>query len=721
MLTTGTDIVEGTGFADTINGTSATLQAADIIVGGEGPDTLNLTINSAGGAAATVSGVETVNVESTLLVGGVVYDATNTKSAAINLSVNRFGSDGVVEVTALGANTLTAGSGVSAVTATDATTTTITTGSATSLTFDDTAATNETFTVAATSALTSLAAATSQATDTVVVTGGATINVANSVFAAGSTLTAAGATIKSAGDVLGGSKLTAAVAEVDDTAANVANWTVDSIAVTGTAGATLTNVANGQNVTVLAAQAGGAVSLAGKAGAESVTVNTNVDLVDLTTTVFTTTNLVVGADVDVTGTLDALDSASISGSGNVTVDTLATLTFLDASGLTGDLTITNIGATSAVVGATGATTYTTITGTNTFQGQGGNDKVTTGILAANATFTSSFGAGNDSLTLDAGSNAASTVIADLGAGNDSVVFGLAPVGTYNLTGGDGTDAVVVVDGTDLTGVTGLTLTGFEAIQIAEAAGLNATAASILAEDVNGQAFNVSITNRVDDTLTLTVDALGSTSVDLSKLTFVAAQLTADAVEISIDGNDTAVTVVGSAANDTITSLGAAKSITTGGGSDVVTLVAGDSGAMDIVAIQDFTIAATGDFDSLDLDADATLVADVVGGDAKADFADVFGTAVNAVTYDITDGIISFTGTTADLALLDTVAEAISIAEIAATAVAGTADSIGIEFGGSTYIVETDAADAIANVVQLVGVVGVDALAGAQAANTVVLA
>lgn len=95
---------------DTFTGTSATIAAADIVNGGDGNDTLNVTL-TATNAQFTVSNVETINADWDAF-GTAGFDATNVTGATINLTSDKTGFLGSATVTAAGGNTVVAGSGI---------------------------------------------------------------------------------------------------------------------------------------------------------------------------------------------------------------------------------------------------------------------------------------------------------------------------------------------------------------------------------------------------------------------------------------------------------------------------------------------------------------------------------------------------------------------------------------------------------------------------------
>ena len=109
-LTTANDNLLGNIGSDTFTGVTANLAAADVINGGDGADTLNLTL-TATNAAFTVSNVETINADWNAF-GTAGFDATNVTGADINLTSSKVGFLGSATVTALGANNVTAGTGM---------------------------------------------------------------------------------------------------------------------------------------------------------------------------------------------------------------------------------------------------------------------------------------------------------------------------------------------------------------------------------------------------------------------------------------------------------------------------------------------------------------------------------------------------------------------------------------------------------------------------------
>ena len=674
-LTTAVNIIETAHAHDTFTATNTTMTTGDIISDSSSTDTDILTLTSAAApaAAATISGVEVINVVSTSLTAITAFDADNTTGAAINVSIDRFGNDGGVTIANLEGNSLVAGSEVDTLTVTDAGTTSIDAGSATSLTVDtDTLAAGQTVEITVNNNMTTgVLTADNAGADTFVINGAFTFDITGSTLVAGDTVTAADATIEDA-DFATAATLTAAAAIIDTTTINIAEWTVPSITIDVAGGMNVDNAQNDQVFTIGIAQT--AINeIDGEAGQTgTVTLDTAFNLNAVTTSVFTNTAINVSADVT-TGTITAVDTISVTGTGDVTIGDTATATTLDASGLTGDLTLSaNTGAIVDVLGGSGATTYTTITDQNTFIGQGGDDAVTLGVLAANDDrFPAQFAGGDDTLTISAASMENDPiVIADMGAGDDTVALDLdnGDSGTLTLTGGEGSDTLSLTDGADMAAAT-LTLTGFETISVTDAGG--AAVAEQTAVFVGSLLDGITLTASVDtsaealdandDTLAVTV-TVDEASTDLGSVT------AGTGVTFTINGNDnTAETIIGSSSNDTIdTGVVAAaleaNTITGGAGDDTFVFATGDSdgtaaGGL-FTTITDFqAAAAAGDNDTLSIDSsveDTTIADDgtaiAAGADIAAGTVNVSGAAAAAdglaaadVTAVVDDGVFTLMG------------------------------------------------------------------------------
>jgi len=180
-------------------------------------------------------------------------------------------------------------------------------------------------------------------------------------------------------------------------------------------------------------------------------------------------------------TPDSGGAVSINFSGNNSVTTgvitatSATSGSVNASGLTGSATFTNVGATVGITSIVGSANSDTIVGSataTTIDGGAGNDNITGG--AGNDNLTG--GTGNDTIDAAAGND-----IVSGGDGDDSITSG---AGNDTITGGAGNDTFVFAgsyatgdsidggDGTDVVSVTQASITAIAAYSFSAATTLN---------------------------------------------------------------------------------------------------------------------------------------------------------------------------------------------------------------------------------------------------------
>jgi fibronectin-binding autotransporter adhesin len=501
---------------------------------------------------------------------------------------------------------------------------------------------------------------------------------------------------------------------------------VDKIVMDSTT--TSATVASGQVIETSADLAALTVATTATTATEA-TLNLGHDITTLDVSDDKLVTTIVNNDVNQIGTLTATgEKVIVTGGSNITIGG-ADVKTLDASAATGDmaLTLVNTASESTISGTSGKNTVTIghVNDVLSFTGQGGVD------------------------TINVIDNAAGTIAGDLGAGNDVVDFkGTTYTGaTVALVGGAGTDTIKFVDGASVADVTTWVANGFEAVQVSGGTDLAVDALTLTMDSsqLTGQAYAMS-TKEAIDTLDLTV-TLDAASADLSGLTFDSGDT------VAINGSaTTSYTVTGTAAADTFTlgsnAAGETSTITTGAGKDVIVLATDDTAASNMLKVTDFDISASGDKLTTGV---VTIVGDkTVDVKAKADDAAFISTEAAAIFADATgnvnvvvkDGIMSLSGLSADVALADTLAEWITLAQYAAvnedSAVAAAADTVAFVFGGNTYVVETKAetiaeaggdanvADTsvtlggVANVVELTGVTSATAMAGAAAADTIFL-
>jgi hypothetical protein len=129
-LTPEKDTIIGTENDDTINGTSATLNATDIILDQytDDNDTLNLMLTTVN-ALANISGIENINVDWNAF-GTANYDAANTSGATITGTSSKLGFLGNFTVDNTGDNNVVAGAGMTGTLLVDLATDTTVTGTA---------------------------------------------------------------------------------------------------------------------------------------------------------------------------------------------------------------------------------------------------------------------------------------------------------------------------------------------------------------------------------------------------------------------------------------------------------------------------------------------------------------------------------------------------------------------------------------------------------------
>jgi hypothetical protein len=296
--------------------------------------------------------------------------------------------------------------------------------------------------------------------------------------------------------------------------------------------------------------------------------------IDLITTNTGNVDITIDGDLEITN-FASDDELTLSGTGDVTLRDSDELSVVYAAGLTGELTI---GATSSdtdllVAAGSGALDLT----------------LGDGVLVAITADTEVTGSIDDD-AVDASIVTIGTVSFDGLAGDDTLTVQGITTGTIAFDGGDGTDTLSLGAATLIIGET-VTLTDVEAIDLAGSA-------TVSADLLDGEAFEVTGAGIATSTLTVVLDA-GSDTADLS----------------SIDTSDSATTgvvfrVIGGTGDDTITSTGSADIISGGAGAD--TLI--DGGGVAIVSYTDAVLhgvaAAALSGMAINLSATAITAADI---------------------------------------------------------------------------------------------------------------
>jgi hypothetical protein len=740
-LTTGADPVVGTANNDVITGAVGTLGATDLISDASTTDndTLNVTLETADfGAQATISNIENINVSIDEFTGtnsGTV-DATNISGATITLASSKLGFDGLASVLIAGDNNVTAGTNVTDLTVTDIEAGVINAGSATTVTLDTLGAT-DVLNVIANGDLTLANAGTADAVKLTVtaaaeidVQGAADLTVEGAVDV--TLLDADNLTTQTITNNLTAGTLTAVIAGNAD----ASSWTVDNVQVATNAltltgsGAIVTEVTDAAVVTYTV--------VGGDAAVDTATISTATDMTTLTAK---TGLLSAAINVTAAATIGTLDTAAIDTTldiaADVTVSTLTSTGDVTVTG-TGDLTVTNTTATS--IDASGLTGAVTMTNASTgaeleITGGSGNNE----LVVGDATTSITGGAGNDTVDATALATNTKSLSVALGGGDDIVIL-TNPKKTVALDFGTGTaDQLTLTDAADLTESTlAMTVTGLDIIEVQENGSTDVTA-TVNSSFLTGQSYAVSANDDGADggALNLTVETLAAdTTVDLSSLVLtnvdsIVIDASASTGAVAITGSSTADTITGSGNGDTIIAGAGADSITVGAGAttvsggtgaDTFTYAADDTSEANMSTISDFSIA---EFDVLTL-AQNVVVADLAIGDTvDISSADADSNlAANDVYAFVTDGILTLSeqsATNGGSAVIDTLAEWMDVATIALTDTATTADTLAFEFNSNTYVVSSDAGDTIENVIELTGVTGIVDLTTASGVNTLVIA
>jgi len=551
FTTVATDVLVGTAGNDTISGVASavgtTFQTGDLVTGGNGTDTLNITtsrdISAANANKATVTGVENVNI-STQTAAAFAVDAANFTGVE-NMTINRDDlSGGLIDgtgavtvnpVDAAKVAKITAGTQVNALTVTQATTAGITvdatgvtgnvavTGSATITANDSTATVSvaNLGTAAQDAKAVSIdAAAAATVTTGTLITGAVTVN-------------AAAATTVTVSNASGGATVNAATSHA--TNATVAVEKIDASGANITVGTGVT----GNTMTVQIGGSAGATDVATVAGAGAIALDVGhtvaaVDTVNLAATTaaatytitstnggFTTLAASGATAVNVSTTGDLVDAKTVTGVNEFTVNAAATAATLD---------LTNVSANTLILSADNANDAITVA-------SGANVKVTAATQTAGLNLIAA--TDGASLTLEAGDNTVTTAQSTttlnavlLNDTNDFATVAIVATGSrFTATSFDAADAAV-------------TITGDENVTL----GAAVAAGSIDASALTG-AFSMTM-NANSTTVT------GGTGVDTITLNG-AAVMTLDA------GNGANVI--------TVTTVSNGSTITTGNGADTINL------------------------------------------------------------------------------------------------------------------------------------------------------
>lgn len=424
-LTTATDTITGTAFDDTINSTVlGGFTEVDAINGGAGQDTLNVTTSGFIAGGPTVSNIETavlkaagyisLNTTSWGLTKLVLETNVGTLSQVQNILAS---STTVVESTALnlGSNSvqIQGGSNVTVV-ATGSTTGTIQIGSSTAPVGDVNVSNTSTgavrmgdITVKGGSTVTVTQAATNAVNTTaimgsVTVTGTVnttkvTINNASAATADGSTAGVVNTSSVYIYDVNQGS--------VSTTVGKITNASIKGVGTVVIYDNALSDLSITEASGQLAIQNSSALAIGDKVQTLNLTVNAANFVRVQDENIYTTLNVITTGKDSTFGNIadSALTTLNVSGSQTLTLTSTAGMTALNtakvsgSAGLTADLsgaTVTSIDAS----GTSGNMTVTLNANKASYIGGSGNDTVTIGVLTQAASI--DVGSGNDQLKLN---------------------------------------------------------------------------------------------------------------------------------------------------------------------------------------------------------------------------------------------------------------------------------------------------------------------------------
>lgn len=698
LTTSAADVVESGNGNDTITGTTETLQSGDIIIDASKTDndTFNLTLTAANATTPIVQNIENVNVKLDYFTGTTAdLVMTNYKDSTVTLGSDKLGFNGITGATNVGGNTVKAGTGINTITVTGVTTGTLDAGSAKTVNFTGIAgAANK---IVINGDITTGAGLTNTASTLT------TLDVkANSTVVYDTTVATNKTTITGDKDLL----LKMAATDVVSTASLVNNST-GAVNLQVTAGAALFDTTNFAVSKIIV----GDVATVAATVASGQLLETNKDMTSLTiaTTAPTATTATLNLGHDV-ATLDVKDDKLVTTINNTDANSIATLTATGEKVIVkgaGNLTVGNADVTTFdASAATGEMVFNfaAAANTSTVLGTTGKNTVKLGNVADVVSFTGQGGV--DTIDLNALA-LTGTIAGNLGAGNDIVKIATLGAGIVALDGGSGHDILKVAASANTTAANTWDVSNFEEIQLQKTADsvVDAVAVTMNGSQLTGKSYSFTTLESLD-TVALTVTANGATT-DLSKLTFGAGDT------VAITGRATADDIIiGTSTNDTITVAANKKTVTGGAGDDEFIFVAGNSVEGNMIKITDYQAkAAAFDNDTLnvintDLVANKTVDVSAVG----TIFADK-SQIVNAV---VKDGVMKLSGLSADVALANTLAEMIDIAEFVAYSTVTTPDNLAFEFGGNTYLLSTTNTDTTDLIVELTGLTGITAVGTAAA-------
>lgn len=558
--------------------------------------TTAVTVATVGNTTQDAKAVSVSAAKAATVTTGALFTGAITVNAAAATTVTVANASGGATVTAATAHATAATVAVEGIDSTGATITVGegTTTNAMTVQIGGTAATTDTATVKADGAVSLDVGHTVGAVDTVNLAGSTkavtyTVTSSNGGF---TTLAASGAfavDVSAAGDLLDGKTVTGVddltVSAADtggDNALDLSNVSATNINLAADNANDAITVANNAKVTVTAATQTTGLQLVSKAAGQALTLvagdntpttaqsTTTVNAVDLNgTNDFATVALIAEDSRFVATSFDAAGAAvTITGDQNVTLGTTVVANQINASALTGVLSLTATGV-ATVTSGSGADQLTLNNNTlMTVDAGNGANVITVTEVAAGSTIVT--GTGADTFNI---ADATGAYVIQGGAGSDT--YNLQADADVVIADSEGTgDKLVISSGiTDLTNNDNFAFSGIDAMDITAA---NA-AISMDHDDLSGKTIAVTSNTNTDILKAVGTDTAADT-IDFSGITITGGGL------LQIDGGDKADILTGSNSGTTfLISTGdfdAGEVITGGTGTDIID-ASGITAALDL--------------------------------------------------------------------------------------------------------------------------------------------
>lgn len=544
---------------DTITATNTTYTTGDVLVGGEGTDTLNLALTATNAGLATVVGVENINVNVTSFAA-TTFDATNVTAVGTTITVNNLQTAGTTAatITNLGTGaTVAAGTGVTGTLAV-----TTTTQATQTLTLAANSATTQTVTLHGTAGLTDVATVAAAGTVALDTTGTGQIETVN-LSGNGAAATYAITGVATTYNLTGSQSVTLAGNESSFDGKTITDSTTagtTTLSIT-TAGASDLSKATVDLIDLTVADAALAYTVrAGQA----------IKISDATTTEVTTFDISDNTTANVTGAITVELTGVLTTGKGIALNATTTDDHINA------LTITNNTVAQATAKVVAINADVTLNGTKAVTLETGSTAKTLNASGLSA-----------SLVAIAGTNITSIIG---GTANDTITMTTAETAT--IDGGAGTDRVKItadIDALTMSNVEILELTGaITAAKLSTLSGKSyivtgASAIDFGVINANLDTSTIDLSGLVMDTATSPTSVVVNVSGGLSTALYTSTTgvtFTGSSIADTVTGTDNADTIsagagddiiVGGAGNDTITAGEGADAVTGGAGNDTISL------------------------------------------------------------------------------------------------------------------------------------------------------